>query len=75
MFQQFQHLVYRIVMTVILLLFMVLHAFSQKPNIVFNLTDPGESINLQAKHPDKVKELRTLPDKYIKQGRSVAIGK
>lgn len=44
------------------------------PIQLYNLkTDPGESINLQAKHPEKVKELRTLLDKYIKQGRSVAI--
>ncbi|MGE0019381.1 MAG: arylsulfatase [Draconibacterium sp.] len=46
------------------------------PIQLYNLkTDPGESINLQAKHPDKVKELRTLLDKYIKQGRSVTLEK
>jgi arylsulfatase A len=32
--------------------------------------DPGETINLQDKYPDTVKELTMLLKKYIEEGRS-----
>jgi len=40
---------------------------------LYNLkTDPGEGINVQAKYPEKVKELSTLLKKYIENGRSTS---
>ena len=35
-------------------------------------SDMSEQNNLQAQHPEKVRELRALLDKYIEQGRSTA---
>ena len=38
---------------------------------LFNLReDPSENINMQAEHPDIVKELSDLLKKYIEEGRS-----
>jgi arylsulfatase A-like enzyme len=41
------------------------------PVQLYNMKDdPGETVNMQAKHPEIVKELTDLLKKYIKEGRS-----
>jgi hypothetical protein len=38
---------------------------------LYNLAkDPGETTNLMANFPDRVKELRSLMERYIREGRS-----
>jgi arylsulfatase A-like enzyme len=44
---------------------------SLPPVQLYNLKDdPGETVNLQAVHPQKVSELRSLLTRYIQEGRS-----
>ena len=47
-------------------------ALSKLPRVqLYNMaTDPAEQKNVQAEYPDKVKELKDLLLKYIREGRS-----
>ena len=46
----------------------------EAPGQLYNLeTDPGETVNLYSKHPEKVKQMKARLEEFKKSGRSVSL--